>query len=261
VVGGAINEIWGWRAAFFVAGAPGAALAAVLLTFRDPVRGTFDAVKAHAARTTRETLAALRARPSFVYNTIGQVIYTFTVGGMGFWMPTYFEEVRHLSNAAATRNFGVALVLAGFAGTLIGGRGGDALALRRPAGHFLISGGAFVASLPFTLLAVLHPSPAIFWPAMFMTLLLFFINTGPLTAAMANVLPPELRASGFAVNTMAIHVLGDAPSPLLIGFAKDHVGLAPPVIVTGLLVVVAGLVLLAGRAALRRDLQAAAVPA
>jgi hypothetical protein len=146
-------------------------------------------------------------------------------------------------------------------GTLIGGRGGDALARRRPDGHFIVSGVAFVASLPFTLLALLHPSPAIFWPAMGMTLLLFFINTGPLTAAMANVLPPELRASGFAVNTMAIHVLGDAPSPLLIGYAKDHVGLAAPVIVTGLLVVIAGLVLLAGRAALRRDLQAAAVRA
>jgi len=261
VVGGAINEIWGWRAAFFVAGAPGAALAAVLLMFRDPVRGTFDAVKAHAARATRDTLAALRARPSYIYNTVGQVIYTFTVGGLAFWMPTYFEEVRHLSNAVATRYFGGVLVVAGFVGTLIGGLGGDALARRRPDGHFIISGGAFVASLPFTLLAVLHPSPAIFWPAMLMTLLLFFVNTGPLTAAMANVLPPELRASGFAVNTMAIHVLGDAPSPLLIGIAKDRVGLATPVIVTGLLVVVAGLVLLAGRAALRRDLRAAAVPA
>ena len=153
------------------------------------------------------------------------------------------------------------LVLSGFAGTLIGGRGGDALARRLPDGHFILTGAAFVATLPFTLLAILHPSPAIFWPAMFLTLLLFFINTGPLSAAMANVLAPEMRGRGFALNTMAIHVLGDAPSPLLIGIAKDRVGLAAPVLVTGLLVVVAGLVLLAGRASLRRDLRAAAVPA
>ena len=261
VVGGTVDAHWGWRAAFYVAGAPGAALGAVLLMFRDPVRGTFDAVKAHVARPVRETLEALRDRRSYVFNTVGQIIYTFTVGGLGFWMPTYFVEVRHLTNEAATSSFGLVLVLAGFGGTLIGGLGGDTLARRRPDGHFTLSGGAFVASLPFTLLAVLHPSPAIFWPAMFMTLLLFFINTGPLTAAMANVLPAELRASGIALNTAAIHVLGDAPSPLVIGFVKDRIGLAPPVLVTGLLVVVAGLVLLAGRAALRRDLQAAAVTA
>ena len=54
---------------------------------------------------------------------------------------------------------------------------------------------------------------------------------------MANVLAPEMRGRGFALNTMAIHVLGDAPSPLLIGIAKDRVGLAAPVLVTGLLVV------------------------
>jgi hypothetical protein len=70
-----------------------------------------------------------------------------------------------------------------------------------------------------------------------------------------------MRGRGIAINTMGIHVLGDAPSPLLIGFAKDHVGLGPPVLVTGLLVVVAGAVLLAGRRALRRDLQAAAAVA
>ena len=262
IVGGAINEVWGWRAAFFVAGVPGAALAAVLLMFRDPVRGTFDAVKTSApSAAPRDTFGALRARPSYLFNTVAQIIYTFAVGGLAFWMPTYFVEVRHLPLAVASRNFGLVLVLSGFAGTLIGGRGGDALARRRPDGHFVLTGAAFVATLPFTLLAILHPSPAIFWPAMFLTLLLFFINTGPLSAAMANVLPAEMRGRGFAINTMAIHVLGDAPSPLLIGVAKDRVGLAGPALVTGLLVVVAGLVLLAGCASLRRDLRAAAVPA
>jgi MFS transporter, Spinster family, sphingosine-1-phosphate transporter len=261
VLGGAINAHWGWRAAFFVAGVPGAALAALLLMFRDPVRGTFDPVKASAPGAARDTFAALRERPSYLFNTIGQIIYTFAVGGLAFWMPTYFVEVRHLPLEVASRNFGLVLVLSGFAGTLIGGRGGDALARRLPDGHFILTGAAFVATLPFTLLAILHPSPAIFWPAMFVTLLLFFINTGPLSAAMANVLAPEMRGRGFALNTMAIHVLGDAPSPLLIGIAKDRVGLAAPVLVTGLLVVVAGLVLLAGRASLRRDLRAVAVPA
>jgi MFS family permease len=261
ILGGAINARYGWRAAFFVAGVPGAALAALLLMFRDPVRGSFDAVKTHVPGAARDAWAALRARPSYFFNTIGQVIYTFTVGGLAFWMPTYFVEVRHLPLEKASGTFGLVLVLAGFAGTLIGGRGGDALARRRPDGHFVLTGIAFVATVPFTLLAILHPSPAIFWPAMFVTLLLFFINTGPLNAAMANVLPAEMRGRGFAINTMAIHVLGDAPSPLLIGLAKDHVGLAAPVLVTGLLVVVAGLVVLAGCSSLRRDLRAAAVTA
>jgi hypothetical protein len=118
----------------------------------------------------------------------------------------------------------------------------------------VLSGAALVASLPFTLLAILSPTPAIFWPAMFVTLALLFLNTGPLNAAMANVLPAQLRAMGFAINTTAIHLLGDAASPPLIGLASDHIGLRLPVLVSGSILVVAGLVLLAGRQSLVHDL-------
>jgi hypothetical protein len=86
-------------------------------------------------------------------------------------------------------------------------------------------------------------------------LLLLFVNIGPLNAAMANVLPAALRARGFALTTMLMHLLGDAVSPWLIGVASDSVGLKLPVLVTGCLLSLAGLVLLIGRHTLVRDLQ------
>ena len=86
-------------------------------------------------------------------------------------------------------------------------------------------------------------------------LLLLFINIGPLNAAMANVLPAALRARGFALTTMLMHLLGDAVSPWLIGLASDSVGLKLPVLVTGCLLSLSGLVLLIGRHTLVRDLR------
>ena len=140
ILGGAINARWGWRAAFFVAGAPGAALAPSCSC--SGIRPAAPSTRSRRAcrGDGRDTFAALRARPSYFFNTVAQIIYTFAVGGLAFWMPTYFVEVRRLPLAVASRNFGVVLVLAGFAGTLIGGRVGDALARRRPDGHFLLSG-------------------------------------------------------------------------------------------------------------------------
>jgi hypothetical protein len=93
---------------------------------------------------------------------------------------------------------------------------------------------------------------------MFVTLTLLFLNAGPLNAAMANVLPAAVRGRGFAFNTFAIHLLGDALSPWLIGIASDRMGLRTPVLATGALMVVAGMVLMAGRGALTRDLRTAA---
>jgi len=91
----------------------------------------------------------------------------------------------------------------------------------------------------------------------FVALLLVFVNIGPLNAAMANVLPAELRARGFAVTTLLMHLLGDAASPWLIGEVSDQIGLLTPVLVTGCLLAAAGAILLAGRATLEADLNAA----
>jgi MFS transporter, Spinster family, sphingosine-1-phosphate transporter len=257
VVGGLVGEHFGWRAAFFVAGAPGVALAFVLLLLAEPRRGARDtAVAAATPLSLSASLHALVARRSWVSNTVAQVIYTFAMGGLATWMPTYFVRERGIPLATAASTFGLILVAAGFLGTLLGGRLSDALARRVGGAHFVLSGWSLVASIIFTLPAVLAPSPVIFWPATFITLLLLFMNIGPLNAAMANVLPADLRARGFAVTTGVIHLLGDAASPWLIGVASDAVGLTLPVLVTGSLLVVAGIVLLLDRASLVRDLRA-----
>jgi MFS transporter, Spinster family, sphingosine-1-phosphate transporter len=258
ILGGLVGERQGWRHAFFIAGAPGLALALLLLAIREPVRGAYDRPGAQARTPPGlgASLRALLARRSYVCNTLAQVIYTFAMGGLATWIPTYFVRVRGIPLATAASTFGLLLVVAGFLGTLLGGRLGDAFARRAPGAHFLVSGWTLAASLVFTVPAVLAPSPAVFWPAMFMTLLMLFVNVGPLNAAMANVLPADLRARGFAATTMVMHLFGDAASPWLIGVASDAVGLTAPVLVAGSMLALAGVVLLSGRRALERDMQA-----
>ncbi len=262
VVGGLVGEAFGWRAAFFVAGAPGAVLAFLLLFLREPARGALDPARP-AGETPlglRASLRALVARPSYVINTVAQVIYTFAMGGLATWMPTYLVRERGLPLGTAASTFGLLLVVAGFLGTLIGGRLSDVFAKRWRAAHFTVSGATLAASIAFTLPAVLSPAAAVYWSALFVTLFLLFMNIGPLNAAMANVLPADLRARGFAVTTMVMHLLGDAASPSLIGLASDRVGLTGPVLATGCLLALAGVVLLWGRATLARDLERIAAP-
>jgi MFS transporter, Spinster family, sphingosine-1-phosphate transporter len=258
MLGGTVGTHFGWRTAFFVAGGPGLLFALALLLLREPARGRYDVARpGTVGLSLSASWRGLRARPSYLVNTAAQTVYTFSMGGLALWMPTYFFRERGLPLAQASLLFGGVLLLAGFVGTLLGGFVGDRLLRRHRAAHFLFSGWTLVLSLPFTLLAVLAADPAIFWSGMFITLLLLFLNVGPLNAAMTNVLPPELRARGFAVYTVIMHLLGDALSPTLIGLASDAVGLRMPVLVTGLLLVVAGLILLAGRQTLTRDLQTA----
>ncbi len=258
-LGGTIGSAFGWRTAFFAAGIPGAALALTLLCLAEPKRGASDAVGAGPATPLAlgASLRALCARPSYLYNTAAQVLYTFAMGGLATWMPTYYVRERGLSLGTASTTFGLLLLIGGFAGTILGGQLTDRLGARLRGVQFAISGWGLALSLLFTAGAVLAPAPLVFWPCTFLTLLLLFLNIGPLNAAMANVLPSDLRARGFALTTMAIHLLGDAASPWLIGVVSDYVGLTAPILGAGCLLAVAGILLLMGRAALERDIAAA----
>src|SRR3989442_972092 len=108
ILGGVVGEAYGWRATFFIAGAPGAALAFLLLLLAEPRRGALDAAASTAAVSLAlgDSLRSLARRRSYVVNTAAQVIYTFAMGGLATWMPTYFVRVRGIPLASAAWTFG-----------------------------------------------------------------------------------------------------------------------------------------------------------
>lgn len=259
VLGGQIGAHYGWRPAFFVAGGPGLLLACSLLLLREPTRGRLDADAQTRPKATplRDFIRLLRQRPSYFVNMAAQTLYTFTMGGLGAWMPTYFVRERHLGVAQAGTLFGALLLAAGFVGTLVGGWAGDRLAAKYRGAHFTFSAVTLLASLPFTIVAVTSANPWIYWSAMGATLFFLFLNYGPLNAALVNVLPGHARARGVGLHTTTIHVFGDACSPFLIGAASDVIGLRLPVLASGLLVALSAVLLLLGRRLFVRDLVSA----
>ncbi len=54
---------------------------------------------------------------------------------------------------------------------------------------------------------------------------LILLNTAPLNAALVNSVSAPIRATAIAVNLFTIHLLGDAFSPLLIGYISDRTDL------------------------------------
>ena len=56
---------------------------------------------------------------------------------------------------------------------------------------------------------------------MFLSQFFLWFYNGPINTIIANAVAPELRARAFAVSIFAIHILGDAVSPTIIGAISD----------------------------------------
>jgi MFS family permease len=248
VVGGLVDAHFGWRMAFFVAGIPGLALAALTLTLRDPPRGIQDGnaparhIKSKGARADLiATYARLAHNSPYVLTVLGYAAYTFAVGGLGFWMPAFLERVRGIPRAEATVSFGAIVVVTGFIGTFVGGWLGDYFSKFSRQGFLWVSAIATLIAAPFTWVALTPASPQLYLTCMVIAQLFLFVSTGPVNAAIVNLTSPVERASAIAVSIFAIHILGDVVSPPLIGVLSDASSLQEAVKIVPIAVIVAGI--------------------
>jgi MFS family permease len=262
VLGGAIGEHAGWRAAFFLCGAPGALLAAAVLAIPDPPRGVQDAPQtaqagpesAHGVRGALQVYLSLLRRGPYMLVVLGYAAYTFGLGGLGFWMPVFLERVRGVAPVAATRYFGLVVVATGIVGTLVGGWLGDYCLRRSRQGYLWFSGIVTLAAAPFALIALTAPAPHEYYPAIVVAEVLLFMSTGPVNAAIANIVSPLERASALALSMFVIHLLGDVPSPPLIGHLSDTSSLGRAVLIVPVAILIGGFVWLwSARAAAGRQ--------
>jgi MFS transporter, Spinster family, sphingosine-1-phosphate transporter len=257
IVGGVVRVHYGWRAAFYVAGVPGLLLAAWMFRLPDPPRGAQDEgpdEPAHAPEAARRNwwsvyLELVRQRP-YMLTVLGYAAYTFALGGLAFWTPTFLERVRGIPAIKASAGFGEIVVVTGFVGTFAGGWLGDYLLKYSRQAYLLMSGWITLLAVPLAYLALAAGSPSVFYPALIAAELLLFMSTGPINTAVVNLVNPLDRASAIAFCVLVIHVLGDVFSPSLIGVLSDLSSLGEAVkIVPGAVAVAALLWLVAAKAA------------
>jgi MFS family permease len=260
VVGGLVDKHYGWRMAFFVAGIPGLLLAALCLLLRDPPRGVQDTDAADAdtagaapaakqvpksapANLRKDTWAAygrlVRNKP-YALTILGYAAYTFAVGGLAVWMPAFLERSRGIPRSEATVSFGAIVVITGFIGTFVGGWLGDYCAKYSRQAYLWLSAIATLVAAPFVWVALTTGSHTVYLVCMVWAQLCLFLSTGPINAAIINLVSATERATAIALGVFAIHLLGDALSPPLIGALSDQFSLAQAVKIVPIAVVIGG---------------------
>jgi MFS family permease len=219
-IGGFVNQHYGWRMAFYVAGLPGIALAALLwLTIQEPKRGAM--AETFTPEPLGATLRFLASQQSFVIVLVGFCLTTYTNYATAAWVPPFLARVHHLSSAEIGTYAGTFKGLAGMAGTLLGGllvaqisRRDDRWKLWAPA---IMSGLAG----PMFALCMLTPDFATMVTALALTSFLVGFHLGPIFAIAQTVARPSMRALASALIALTATCFGQGVGPLTVGMIND----------------------------------------
>jgi MFS family permease len=243
LLGGFLEARFGWRAAFFAVGLPGLLLALLTLTAPDPPRGiNDDPAELAASQPLGATLRALARNRTYVLTVLGYTAYTFALGGMILWAPTYFNRERGLDLERANMLIGGVSVAAGIGGTFVGGYLSDFLSTRIRQAYLYVSGVSMLLAIPLAWIGLSATAPPVYIAALFAAEFLVFLSTGPINVVLVSVVPVAMRAMAMAVSIFVIHLLGDAISPYILGVVSVRAGLSTAVLIMPVAIGVSGLI-------------------
>lgn len=219
VLGGLLAEAVGWRGAFLLVGFPGLILCYFIFKTPEP---TLEKTSHHF--DVRKTMGTLFKSRCYALGVFGYCAYTFVVGGVAHWIPSFMQRTFAIDQLKANLLFGGVAVVSGLVGTLLGGYWGDLWNKKGHGGHLKISSTSMFLSAPFFIACVYSDSLVLFMIFLVLTQFFFFLSTSPINVAILEAAPGHLKNSAMAIAIFACHILGDAISSPLIGRVSDMTG-------------------------------------
>ena len=224
LVGGAVAQHFGWRAVFYLAGAPGLLLATGALFLAEPLRGRSEAGNVGSARRRENASKLVLGIPTMRWIIVSGMLHNFIMYGFTFFLVSFL--VRHHGTTVETAGLASALVVAtaGALGMLSGGWLGDAAQKRRQNGRMLVAGMAVLAAVPVWFLALLLPRGSLlpFILIQGAAALPMYLYYPAVYATIHDLIEPSIRGRAMAIYFFAMYILGASAGPVTTGWLSDY---------------------------------------
>ena len=223
IVGGAVGLQFGWRWAFYFAGAPGLLLVPLFLRMREPLRG---AAEIHGPKLVNAHDAGPRALQRLVgihsfAAAVGAAAFTSFMFGVIQFTPLYLSRQFGLDIARAAVLVGIPLLVGAqlgmpLCGWVIDRRGRSST--RAPV-EVAVTGSSIAA---LALLTTFSTQSVVVFAVALMAAT--FLGTSAAIAPLLvvqNVVVPSLRASAAGMQNTISRLFGFAAGPLAVGVVSD----------------------------------------
>lgn len=231
IIGGIVNDLYGWRVALMLVGAPGLILALiVLLVLREPRHRMAIDAAASAPATRLSTGAAMReifASRAFVYILIAASVTAFLGYGKALWTISMFIRTHGLSTTEAGLSMAVVLGLAGVLGTWLGGKMADVFGARDKRHILTLPAFGMAVGAPILFLGYYVDDWRVAVALLIVPTILNSAYYGPAYACVQGLVRPQARAVAASIMLFGQNLIGLGFGPFLFGVLSD--ALAPSV--------------------------------
>lgn len=226
LLGGWLNEFFGWRVAFAVVGLPGLLIALVIrYTIKEPIRGLSDGKKVEEVPPLGEVLGLLWSRSSFRHIALGAGLNAFAAYGTVNWQGSFFIRLHGMSTGELGTWLALSSGFLGAVGILAGGMLADKLAPRDKRWYVWIPAIVGFIGVPFFLAVFTIEST---YAALILSCIpgtLINVYLGNSIATSHALVGARMRAMASAILFFILNLIGLGLGPLFIGLLSDY--LAP----------------------------------
>lgn len=222
--GGWINQWYGWRVAFFVAGAPGLLLALIVrFTLHEPPRGYSEGIthSPQEAPGLWEVVWFMFATPSLRHIIAGATIASFVGYGVVLWIPTFLARSHGLQSGEIGTALAFFFGVLGTIGTFMSGYLADRFGKHDLRWNVWIIVLAILGSFPLSLCAYLAQSKGLALACFMIPALLGGAYLGPSFALNQSLVTVRMRSVASAIILFIVNIIGLGLGPLTVGILSD----------------------------------------
>jgi predicted MFS family arabinose efflux permease len=221
---GIIADEWGWRAAFFVACAPGLLLAILMLFVKEPPRGQNDTLTDVSEVKGLGAYRAVLSITTLWWIVLSGLLFNFNSYAVNTFQTAFLQRFHEIGLREATNISAISLGLTGAIGLLLGGWLGDRLRLKYANGRLLLAAITMLIAAPCVFFALQQPKGA---TGMFTLLMgaasaMTFVYYSTVYSAIQDVVPSRLRGTAVSVYFCAMYVLGASFGSTIMGGLSDY---------------------------------------
>ena len=223
LLGGWINEFYGWRVVYFVAGLPGLCIALLFwLTVREPRRGAAETGKPSLSVSSfRETMLFFARSKTYLFVVIGGCMMAVHIFGNGIWYPAFLQRVHGLESGEIGTYLAMARGPIGVLGIFTGGWLADRLGRRDERWRVWVPAYGCLLAAPAELVFLCSDTLWVAITGMIAAGFFTAVHGGPIYAIVLAVAKVRMRAMATAIFLLCGNIIGQTLGPLGIGYLND----------------------------------------